>query len=166
MLLRVSRKKIVLVRSSTWGASLLDKLRGEQRCDVFCARITELVAVAFSRLSSPFGGGLDVINVVDLVHEEAFGLHDDRDRLERSDIFQSHRHRAGNRFAHHHVDLGLAREKTQHLADIVALKFTNADAAAFRNAVGSRTGEQSWWRACVVDGWGGRRVNRSRRGRQ
>ena len=67
-----------------------------------------------------------------LIHEQTFGFHDDRDRLQGGDVFEPHRHRASDGFAHHHVDLGLPREQTQDLPDIVALKFTHAYAAIFR----------------------------------
>ena len=52
----------------------------------------------------------------------------------RGNIFQTHRYRAGNGFAHDHVDLRLASEQSQNLADIVSLKFSNANSAAFRTA--------------------------------
>ena len=93
--------------------------------------ITELIAVAFGRFGRPLGASLDVVNIVDLIHEETFGFHDNGDRLQRSNVLESHRHRPGNRFAHHHVDLGLSRKETQDLSDIVTLKLAHAHPATF-----------------------------------
>ena len=94
-----------------------------------------MVAVALGRLGRAFGAGLDVVDIVDLIHEQVLRLDDDGDRLERGHIFEAHRHRAGNLFAYDHVDLGLAREQPQHLADIVALKLTHADPAVLGQIV-------------------------------
>ena len=101
----------------------------------FARRITELIAVAFGRFGRPLGASLDVVNVVDLIHEQTFGFHDNGDRLQRSHVLEPHRHRPGNRFAHHHVDLGLSREETQDLPDIVTLKLTHAHPATFCDRV-------------------------------
>lgn len=88
------------------------ELRREQRRSIFGPRIAELVTIALGGLGGPFRTGLDVINIVDLIHEQTLGLDDDRDRLKRSNVFQTHGYRAGYCFAHYHVDLGLPREET------------------------------------------------------
>jgi hypothetical protein len=51
--------------------------------------------------------------------------------LKRGDIFQAHRHRSLNRVTHHHVDFGLTSEKSEHLTNVIALKFTNTNSTAF-----------------------------------
>ena len=94
-----------------------------------------MVAVAFGRLSRSLSGGLDVVDIVDLVHEQAFGFDDDRDRLQGSDVFQPHRHCAGNGVADYHVYLRLAGEQSKHLTDVVALKFAHADPATFNGGI-------------------------------
>src|SRR6266403_6252156 len=58
------------------------ELRSKQRSDIFGSRITKLIAVAFGRLSRALRCRLYVIDIVDLIHEEAFRFHDDRDRLQ------------------------------------------------------------------------------------
>ena len=124
------------------------ELRGDQGRGVFCPRIAKLIAVAFGRLGGPFRGGLDVINVLDLIEEQPFSFHDDRDRLQRGHVFQTHRHRASNGFAHDHVDLRLASEQSQHCANLVSLKFANAHAAVIGNAVGFYRTGRSGRRGC------------------
>jgi hypothetical protein len=112
------------------GRVLAGELRSDERGHVLRARVAELVAVAFCWLGRPFRTGLDVVNGVDLVHEEAFGLHDDSDCLQRSHVFQTHRHGAGNGLTDHEIDLGLPRKQSQHLTDLIALKFAHTHAAA------------------------------------
>ena len=112
------------------------KLGRYQRRNVLGPRVTELVAVAFSGLSGALGSSLDVINVVDLIHEKPFGFDDDRDRLKRGHVFQPHRYRPGNSITHNHVDLGLAGEQSEHLADVVPLKFPYANTTAFNRCIG------------------------------
>ena len=109
--------------------------RDEDR-HVFRSGVTELVAVALGRLGGAFGAGFDVVDVLALIEEEALGFDDDGNGLERGHIFKSHGDGAGHRFAHHHVDLRLSGEEPQHLAHIIALKFTDADAAILGHAVG------------------------------
>jgi hypothetical protein len=108
------------------------QLRGHEWRDVFRASVAELEAFALCRLRGALGGGLDVVNVVDVIHEQALRLHDDRDRLECGHVFEPHRDRRGWRdlVADDHVNLRLASEKPQDLADIVSLEFADANAAA------------------------------------
>ena len=104
--------------------------------DFLSTRVTELIIVTFSWLGRALGRGLDVINVVDLIHEKPFGFDDDRDRLKRRHVFQPHRYRPGNSITHNHVDLGLAGEQSEHLADVVPLKFPYANTTALNRCVG------------------------------
>ena len=142
---------------------LAGELPSDQRHGLLRARIAELVAVAFGRLGRAFRRRLDVVNVVDLIEEQAFCFHDNRDRLERGDVFQTHRYRARDRFADDHIDLGLAREEPQNRAHIVTLKFANTDAAIVRDAVWfHRTGRRG--RCGRGGGVSGCRRARGRRG--
>ena len=135
------------------GRVLAGELRSDERRHVLRARVAELVAVAFCWLGRPFRAGLNVVNAVDLIHEKAFGLHNDRYRLECGHIFQPHGHGAGNGFTHHDIDLGLPRKQPQHLTDLIALELANAHAAALGYSLGlgrggcgfsSRRGRGRW----------------------
>src|SRR5207302_9787451 len=53
------------------------QLGSNQRRNFFRARITELIIVRFSWFRGALGGRLDVINVVDPVHEQPLGFYDD-----------------------------------------------------------------------------------------
>ena len=138
---------------------LARELRSDKRRRVFRARVTELIAIALRWLGGPFCAGLNVIDIVDLIHEEVLGLHDDRDRLKRGHILQPHCHSARDRLTHDHVDLRLPREQPQHLADIIALKLANTDPAVFSQIV--RLNRGSGRRRC-----GCRRGRRRRRDRR
>src|SRR5439155_6778914 len=104
---------------------------------VLRARVAELISVSISGLSRPLGRGLDVIDGVDLIHEKPFGFDNDRDRLKRGYIFQAHRYCSGNGITHNHVDLSFAREQSEHLADVVALKFGYGNTAAVNCGIDS-----------------------------
>ena len=93
----------------------------------------------------PLSRRFDVVDTIDLVHEQALRLHDDRDRLEGTHILEPHGNGASNRFTHHHIDLRLPREQPQNLPNLVPLKLAHADTAALNRAVRLRS--RRWGRA-------------------
>ncbi len=114
---------------------LARELRSNERGCIFRARVTELIAIALRWLGCPLRAGLNVIDIVDLIHEEVLGLHDDSGRLKCGHALQPHGDGARDRLTHYHVDLGLPREQPQHLADIIALKLANTDPAVFSQII-------------------------------
>src|SRR5205814_8423375 len=83
-----------------------------------------------------------------------FGFDKDRDRVKRGYIFQAHRYCSGNGITHNHVDLSEAREQSEDLADVVALKFAYANTAAFNcGIVLSQDGSRRCRRGGLRGGW-------------